>query len=324
MGKICFIISSIGNDDSPERKSADEKYDLVYEPVLKELNYEPFRADKETTPNSISRDIIKRIIDSDLLIADISDENPNVFYELAVRNAIKKPVIIIMASGQIPPFDIKDKRALVLNMKDNRQWLRAKDLLKEYIQSAENHPDNASVSILSDFEFNLATSNIEGEKERELDVTLILKDIMDGINRLTSMIGSAQKPELNYPTSPGVFFYNTDPWQLPTVTGISPRFGSGYISKPSNITVNSIDLLEGSGSIGTLNIDGLTVRQLINLIYEKFLKNSFVPNDYGKTWILRNEENTRLFIFGDFDKQVTEEGIFPGMHLVISGLPWNH
>lgn len=48
--KTCFIISTIGEKDSLERKNADEKFDLVFEPILKEFDYDVTRADKVGTP----------------------------------------------------------------------------------------------------------------------------------------------------------------------------------------------------------------------------------------------------------------------------------
>ena len=118
LSKTCFIISTIGEEDSEPRKTADEKFDLVFEPILKELDYDVIRADKVGTPGSISYDIVERVITSDLVIADVSDLNPNVFYELAIRNAVKKPVIIIKEISQKMPFDIYDKRAISINMKN--------------------------------------------------------------------------------------------------------------------------------------------------------------------------------------------------------------
>ena len=177
IGKDCLLFHLSAKKGNPIREASDEKFDFVYEPVLKELNYDPVRADKETTPNSISRDIINRVINSDLILADVTDENPNVFYELAVRNAVKKPVIIMMAAGQKLPFDIKDKRAIVLDMTKNRQWLAAKEKLKAYIQNAENDPDSASESILSGLILILVTNSPNKEQEKELEITIGLKDI---------------------------------------------------------------------------------------------------------------------------------------------------
>ena len=100
MTKTCFIISSIGKEGSEIRAKADEKFDLIFEPVLNELGYGVTRADKIGSPGSISREIVENIISSDLVIADVSDENPNVFYELAIRNAVKKPVIVFKRSEE--------------------------------------------------------------------------------------------------------------------------------------------------------------------------------------------------------------------------------
>lgn len=117
-----------------------------------------------------------RLINSELVIADVSDSNPNVFYELAIRNAVKKPVIVIKGRDQHLPFDVYDKRAITLDMKDVRQWKIAEKELREHILYAEEHPRESSDSILSEFEFKATTdSNIM----KQADNTLLLKDIKD-------------------------------------------------------------------------------------------------------------------------------------------------
>jgi hypothetical protein len=319
MGKVCFIISSIGERDSEERKSADEKYDLVYEPVLKDLGYEPVRADKETTPNSIPRDIIKRIINSDLLLADVSDENANVFYELAVRNAVKKPVIIIMRVGQTLPFDIKDKRGLELNMKDNRQWVKGKDLLKDYIKSAETNPSNASISILTDFQFNLVAGNMGEEKEKQLDITLRLKDIGDGIDRITSIVNSLQK-------SNTISALPTDAMNSGTFLGFKPRYVAPlevgrmiYSDEYVNVTSR---ISETPNDSYTIKITNMTVRTFLDLICKELLRSPYMLKDYGKTWVTRDHSLQRIFLFNDnYDVPLNDVGIFSGMSLVIDKLP---
>jgi len=49
---------------------------------------------------------------SDLVIADLTYHNPNVFYELAVRHLNKKPVIHLIKKGEKIPFDINDRRTI--------------------------------------------------------------------------------------------------------------------------------------------------------------------------------------------------------------------
>ena len=180
-GKVGFIVSPIGEEGTEPRKLADEKYDLVYEPVLKELGYIPIRADKENTPNSISRGIVKRIIESELVIADVTGYNANVFYELAIRNAVKKPIIIVREKDQKLPFDIYDKRAISIDMSDNRQWIKAKDDLKNHIINAEKNPEESSESILTEFTFEISPVQ---KKDPEGNIILLIQDMKDEIHRL--------------------------------------------------------------------------------------------------------------------------------------------
>ncbi len=179
--KICFIISPIGEVDSDIRKASDEKFDLVFKPVLEKLGYTPIRADKENSPNSISRDIVKRLINSELILADTTGFNANVFYELAIRNAVKKPVIIIKEIDTKLPFDVTDKRSISINMKDNRQWTQAAVDLEKHIISAEKDPKSASESIVSEYTFDLG---IGKSPNSEQEMILLVKDLKDEVKSL--------------------------------------------------------------------------------------------------------------------------------------------
>jgi hypothetical protein len=182
--RICFVLSSIGAENSQIRKLADEKFDLIYEPVCDELNYTIQRSDKETSPNLISRDIIARIINSEMVIADVSDLNPNVFYELAVRNAVKKPVVVVKKVNQALPFDIFDKRAISIDMNDNRQWIEARTRLKDYMKSAEADPSASSESILQEFSFKIGSKLEEGKNSESLEI----KDLRDEVHSLIELV----------------------------------------------------------------------------------------------------------------------------------------
>ncbi len=83
--KICFIISRIGSEGSEERTDADRKLKFVFTPILEKLGYIPIRADDEDSPGSISKKIVLRLIDSPLVIADITGNNPNVFYSEKIK-----------------------------------------------------------------------------------------------------------------------------------------------------------------------------------------------------------------------------------------------
>ncbi len=182
MEKTCFIISSIGKDGGDIRDIADEKFDLIFEPVLKQFNYKVTRADKIGTPGSISREIVSNVINSDLVIADVSDENPNVFYELAIRNAVKKPVIVFRAANQRMPFDIYDTRAITIDRTKPRVWENSKKILHKHIEESEKNPDFASDSILTNFSFKLEDIGPETKEDR---LYLIMRDLQQQVRKLS-------------------------------------------------------------------------------------------------------------------------------------------
>jgi hypothetical protein len=68
--------------------------------------YRSIRADFVTQTGSITRDLLSRLYRSDAVLADLTDLNPNVFYELGVRHALRAGTILIALKGTKPPFDV--------------------------------------------------------------------------------------------------------------------------------------------------------------------------------------------------------------------------
>lgn len=113
--KSCFVISSIGSDNTSTRKNADFVFDEIIKPITKKMNYETTRADHINEQGLITSQIISSILSSNLIIADLSDLNPNVFYELGICHTIDTPTILIYnkkLSLSSLPFDVKDHRVL--------------------------------------------------------------------------------------------------------------------------------------------------------------------------------------------------------------------
>ncbi|MGT2473199.1 hypothetical protein [Paraburkholderia terrae] len=106
------MISPIGPLGSPIRLHADEVFDYIVSPALIERNIEPIRSDKLKTPGRISEQMCRLIFECDLCIAVLTDENPNVYYELAVAQAASKPVVVLIMKDQTLPFDVFDLRAI--------------------------------------------------------------------------------------------------------------------------------------------------------------------------------------------------------------------
>lgn len=193
MYKTCFVISHIGESGSREERNANRTLVYFIKPVLKRAGYSVIRADKEQTPGLISLAIIQRLSDSDLVIADISENNPNVFYELAVRHSVNKPVIIIKKPHQRLPFDIKDNRAISIDMTKPEIWKPAMKTLKQQVESSEKDPIISSKSILSDF------IKLDRIPNRESDLFHMIKELQENVNRLTFLHhASSNNPTKNH------------------------------------------------------------------------------------------------------------------------------
>lgn len=104
--KFCFVVSPIGDADSQDRRRADGVLDEIIRPALED-DYDVERADHDKTPGIVTDAIIGSLIEADLVVADLTDLNPNVMYELAIRHATAKPVIQMMEVGGKLPFDIQ-------------------------------------------------------------------------------------------------------------------------------------------------------------------------------------------------------------------------
>ena len=106
----CFYICPIGPPESATRKRSDQIFQHIVSETLAPLGYQISRADQLDQSGVITSQIIDGLLNSDLVVADLTDHNPNVYYELAVRHAVGKPFVQLIAEGQKLPFDIQGLR----------------------------------------------------------------------------------------------------------------------------------------------------------------------------------------------------------------------
>lgn len=136
--KLCFVISPIGSPDSDVRKYSDVFLEFIVGYSLGPLGYEIIRSDKIPEPGSINIQIIHRLICAEVVVADLTSNNPNVMYELAIRHASQKPAILMAREDEKLPFDIFDERTIFFDINDIESVEIARNELKRQVKCIES------------------------------------------------------------------------------------------------------------------------------------------------------------------------------------------
>ena len=116
--KTCFVVSPIGETDSEIRSNADKLFKYIISPVCESCGFEPVRVDQINDSDSITQTIIDKLLSSELVIADISRHNHNVFFEIGYRKCIDKQIIHLKKKGETIPFDVNTVRTFEYDLTD--------------------------------------------------------------------------------------------------------------------------------------------------------------------------------------------------------------
>ncbi len=112
-----FVVMPFGRKSDAKGEEID--FDLVYReliaPALHDAEIEPFRADVEIRAGSIHADMFQELLLADIVVADLTIDNANAFYELGVRHALRDNATVSMFSSSRPwlPFDVIGERSLI-------------------------------------------------------------------------------------------------------------------------------------------------------------------------------------------------------------------
>lgn len=104
--KQCFVIMPISDPKDYETGHFKCVYEDIFIPAIKDAGYIPKRADDDKSSSMIQVNIIQDIIDSPMAICDLSSKNPNVLFELGIRQAFDLPVVLVQEEGTPRIFDI--------------------------------------------------------------------------------------------------------------------------------------------------------------------------------------------------------------------------
>ena len=134
--KDCFIIMPIADTDAYPSGHFKHVYENIVSPACEMAGYHAVRADDVKATNLIHLDILRKLIEAPISICDLSSRNPNVLFELGIRQAFDRPVVLIQEAGTPKIFDIAPLRYLEYS-KDMRYHdvLKSQNELKDAIEA---------------------------------------------------------------------------------------------------------------------------------------------------------------------------------------------
>lgn len=128
----CFIITPIADPEDYPDGHFLHVYQNIVKPACEQAGVRAVRADDVKQTNLIHLDILQKLIDSPIAICDLSTRNPNVLFELGIRQAFDKPVVLIQEKGTPKIFDITPLRYL-----EYSKEMKYHDVLKSQHDLAE-------------------------------------------------------------------------------------------------------------------------------------------------------------------------------------------
>lgn len=217
--KTCFIITPIGDENSEIRKKADGLIEAIIKPVMNNLNYELIVPHEMMRPGSITTQVIDSILNAEMVIANLSGLNPNVMYELAVRHAVRKPIVCLVEKTTKLPFDISQDRVIFYNDEFySVESLKTdlSDMVESAIGQVSNEIDNPIYRAKTSKYVIDALS--KGNDGKDIDV---IKTLLERFNRLEDLIGYNSRQSFVSPVDSWSFSISSDRFEELDISDVS-------------------------------------------------------------------------------------------------------
>lgn len=198
----CFVIMPIADTAGYEPSHFDRVYKHLIQPACIKANFKAVRADEISNTNFIVLDILRRIVESDIAICDLSSRNPNVMYELGLRQAFNKKTVLIKDEKTTNPFDVQgfrycsyDSALRIDNAFENVNSI-AKALSSTH--EADSFEVNSIVQLLK-----IEPAQIGDKTQLSDQNTIILEAIKELSNRIEKPVQNSQKVKITTPYKRG-------------------------------------------------------------------------------------------------------------------------
>lgn len=191
--KNCFVMMPFSTPQGYEEGHFQRIYDQIIMPAVKEAGFEPVRVDKNILSTDIVTKIFQGLTECDMAICDLSSKNPNVLYELGIRQAYNKPVLLIKDEKTEHIFDVGGLTTLQYN--SNRLYenvVEARENICRALKEHVNNSENVINIIRGRLGGNFQASEIPTSEGMDNDdrILSLLKSLIDDVDSMKQQINS--------------------------------------------------------------------------------------------------------------------------------------
>lgn len=177
----CFVIMPISDQGEYSVGHFSKVYDQIFKPAIEKAGYEAYRVDENKISDSIIGKIFAALQECPMAICDLSNRNPNVLYELGIRQAYDKPVVLVQDEKTDRIFDVSG--ITTVNYSSKRLYeevLCDREKITEAIISTKEGKQNSIIKVV-----NVKNAEVQAiNMSREDKIEIMLSGLADDVREL--------------------------------------------------------------------------------------------------------------------------------------------
>ena len=203
--KICFVIMPFSDPDGYEKGHFKKIYEQIFKPAIELAGYEAHRVDENNESTLIQGKLLDQLVSAPMVLCDLSSKNPNVLYELGIRHAFDKPVVLVQEAGQAHIFDVAG--ISTVEYRKSRLYDEVVEDQKRICSAIQETADTKkNYSIMSLAKLAHATISSEDSFSNEDRIEILIRDMSQRFVKLEERFSAMTSPA---PTN----LWNTDAFE---------------------------------------------------------------------------------------------------------------
>lgn len=179
----------------------------------------------------IASQVIQYVVEAPLVVADLTGRNPNVFYELALRHALRKPLVQLIQKGEEIPFDVAGTRTIYIDHRDLATAATAREKIIEQINAIHDGTSDVETPISVSMDLQLLRQSGKPQERSLAELRATVVDMQTNLSKLDSSIATLSNQQNALVQELKVVRKmpaSSPPGEDQSYTYLAGRYGMGY------------------------------------------------------------------------------------------------